>query len=234
MARRVPKEEEARLRKLPLCRVLDALGLYWKKDPTYVPRGDKSGIRINLNTGIVDHNRDREVIITGEKFFDTHDRKFSGGGAIDLVEKLKHCDYLQAVAVLRPIYDAMLAQQVMMYPDTRYMSASYGAERPKRVSNGTWKKASMIVVEQENHAVASVPIQRSTTERTDAMETSQVQTATSRPPLPQCEPSSETETVLRKRSEMIAMYRRVLASTSMNSRDREKIEQRLKELETGR
>ena len=98
MAKRspIPPEVVARLRNLPLCRVLDALDLYWKPDPDYVPRKDKSSIRIHLSIG----NAVREVLITGPKFFDTRDADFTGGGAIDLVMKVKQCSFRTAVAVL--------------------------------------------------------------------------------------------------------------------------------------
>jgi hypothetical protein len=52
-------------------------------------------------------------------------------------------------------------------------------------------------------------------------------------PLPRREPIAENaEADLRNRNELISMYRQVLASTPMNSRERETIELRLKELET--
>lgn len=98
MARRPPISPDVieRLRALPLCRILDALDLYWKPDPDYVPRKDKSSIRINLSIG----NSVRELLITGPKFFDTRDAAFTGGGAIDLVMKIKGCSFRTAVATL--------------------------------------------------------------------------------------------------------------------------------------
>ncbi len=98
MARRPPISPDVieRLRALPLCRVLDAMGLYWKLDPDYVPRKDKSSVRINLSMG----NSVRELLITGPKFFDTRDAAFKGGGAIDLVMLIKNCSFRTAVATL--------------------------------------------------------------------------------------------------------------------------------------
>jgi len=137
--RRVSDAENARLRSLPLCYVLDALELYWKKDTTYAPRGNKSSVRIHLTVA----NAVREIIITGPKFYDTHDARFAGGCAIDLVEKVMSCDYLHAVALLRPIYAGYAGDLL-----TRSMPASVAmpkAERPQQVANDPWKKASMLV-----------------------------------------------------------------------------------------
>ena len=220
MARRVPKEEEARLRNLPLCRVLDALGLYWTKDPTYAPRGNKASIRINLTI----ENSVREVIITGPKFYDTRDEEFSGGCAIDLVEKVKNCKYLPAIAVLRSIYEDVVNPQ--------QDAVISKAEQPRQRTIDTWKTPSNLAVQIAKPEVAAVP--RPVRKQLDARKMPPVKKAApTRQPLPRREPIAENaEADLRNRNELISMYRQVLASTPMNSRERETIELRLKELET--
>ncbi|WP_286810978.1 hypothetical protein [Bacteroides sp. Phil13] len=92
----VSPDEISELRSLPLLSVLDGLDLYWTKDPDFVPKKDKSSIRINVSLG----NDVRELVLTGPKFFDTRDEKFQGGGAIDFVMCLKKCSFKTAVAVL--------------------------------------------------------------------------------------------------------------------------------------
>ena len=225
MARRVPKDEEDRLRNLPLLSVLDALGLYWKKDPTYAPRGNKSKIRIHLTI----ESSVREIIITGPKFYDTNDAKFSGGCAIDLVEKVKKCDYLPAIAVLRSIYKEVTNPQM----ELQYLPDTQKVEQPRQRTLVTWKTPSNLAAQIAKPEVAAVP--RPVRKQPDARKLPPVQAAPTRQPLSWREPSAEkADATLKNRNELIAMYRQVLASTPMNSRERETIEQRLKELEAGR
>lgn len=74
---------------------LDVLGLYWKRDPDFVPIKDKSTVRLNVSvgTGVV------ELLATGPKWYDTRAEK-GGGGAIDLTMHLlnKHICFAECLS----------------------------------------------------------------------------------------------------------------------------------------
>ena len=74
---------------------LDRLGLYWKRDPDFVPMKDKATFRLNVSIcgGSV------ELLATGPKWFDTRMSK-GGGGAIDLTMHLFQVDFVTAVKQL--------------------------------------------------------------------------------------------------------------------------------------
>ena len=61
---------------------LDRLGLYWKRDPDFVPVKDAATVRLNVSIG----GGGVELLATGPKWYDT--RKEQGGGAIDLTMHL--------------------------------------------------------------------------------------------------------------------------------------------------
>ncbi|WP_182972123.1 hypothetical protein [Klebsiella quasipneumoniae] len=61
---------------------LDRLGLYWKREPGFVPVKDKATVRLNVSIG----GGGVELLATGPKWYDT--RKEQGGGAIDLTMHL--------------------------------------------------------------------------------------------------------------------------------------------------
>ena len=61
---------------------LDRLGLYWKRDPDFVPVKDAATVRLNVSIG----GGGVELLATWPKWYDT--RKEQGGGAIDLTMHL--------------------------------------------------------------------------------------------------------------------------------------------------
>ena len=71
---------------------LDALGLYWKRDPDFVPVKDKATVRLNVSIG----GGGVELLATGPKWYDTRTEK-GGGGAIDLTLHLFQVDFVIAV-----------------------------------------------------------------------------------------------------------------------------------------
>jgi hypothetical protein len=84
------------LRQLEPRQALDALGLYWKTDPSFVPVKDASTVRLHVTVGasVV------ELLVTGVRWFDPR-RGRGGGGAIDLAMHLLAVDFRAAVAKLR-------------------------------------------------------------------------------------------------------------------------------------
>ena len=65
---------------------LDRLGLYWKRDPDFVPVKDAATVRLNVSIG----GGGVELLATWPKWYDT--RKEPGGGAIDLTMGYRgHC-----------------------------------------------------------------------------------------------------------------------------------------------
>lgn len=80
------------LREMSVTAALDAMGLYWKRDPDYVPVKDKNTVRVNvaLGGGVV------ELLATGPKWYDTRAEK-GGGGAVDLAMYLLRLDFVTAV-----------------------------------------------------------------------------------------------------------------------------------------
>ena len=83
------------LREMSMQETLDRLGLYWKRDPDFVPVKDKATVRLNvsINGGGV------ELLATGPKWYDTRTKK-GGGGAIDLTMHLFQVDFVTAVKQL--------------------------------------------------------------------------------------------------------------------------------------
>lgn len=77
---------------MPVAAALDALGLYWKKDPDFVPIKDKSTVRLNVTV----EGSAVELLATGCKWYDTRTEK-GGGGAIDLAMYLLGLDFVAAV-----------------------------------------------------------------------------------------------------------------------------------------
>jgi len=55
---------------------LDRLGLYWKRDPDFVPVKDKATVRLNVSIG----GGGVELLATGPKWYDT--RAEQGGGVV--------------------------------------------------------------------------------------------------------------------------------------------------------
>jgi len=90
--RSFPPELLARLRDMPVSDTLDALGLYWKRDPDFRPVKDKETIRVHVSIGggVI------ELLATGAKWYDTRAEK-GGGGAIDLTMHLLRLDFVSAV-----------------------------------------------------------------------------------------------------------------------------------------
>jgi hypothetical protein len=84
-----------RLRCLPVLTCLQALGAYLKVDTTYVPTSATGTQRIHVAAA----GRDWELLVAGEKFYDTRARA-GGGGAIDLVIHLWGLKFKAAVAML--------------------------------------------------------------------------------------------------------------------------------------
>lgn len=84
------------LRVMPVPDVLDALGLYWKRDPDFVPMKDKTTVRLNVALG----GGGCELLATGPKWYDTRAEK-GGGGAVDLAMHLLRLDFVSAVKRLK-------------------------------------------------------------------------------------------------------------------------------------
>ena len=87
-----PPELLEELRVMPVVAALDALGLYWKHDPDFVPVKDKSTVRLNVALG----GGGVELLATGPKWYDTRAAK-GGGGAVDLAMHLLRLDFVTAV-----------------------------------------------------------------------------------------------------------------------------------------
>ncbi|EKS4072492.1 hypothetical protein QB142_004535 [Salmonella enterica] len=86
------------LRIVPVLAVLDALGLYWKRDATFQPVKDKNTVRVHVSLGgaVV------ELLATGPKWYDVQADR-GGGGAIDLAMHLLRLDFVNAVKRLHAI-----------------------------------------------------------------------------------------------------------------------------------
>lgn len=82
------------LRRWPLVRGLEALGLHSKADASYAPRTSDQRIHVTLPSGLV-----VELVLSGIRWFDTRAGK-GGGGVIDLVMHLRECDFVSAVRAL--------------------------------------------------------------------------------------------------------------------------------------
>lgn len=93
-------EEINRARNVPLLRVLDYLGAYYKRDKSYVPRCSSGGsFRVQVNF----EGRESRFIFTGEKWIDELLPKGNpsrgGGGAIDFVRYVTGCGLVHAVKI---------------------------------------------------------------------------------------------------------------------------------------
>ncbi|WP_373789220.1 hypothetical protein [Delftia acidovorans] len=85
------------LRAMTVQETLDRLGLYWKRDPDFVPVKDKSTVRLNVSIG----GGGVELLATGPKWYDTRAEQ-GGGGAIDLTMHLFRLSFVDAVKRLSP------------------------------------------------------------------------------------------------------------------------------------
>lgn len=93
--RRMTDEEVAKARAVPLLETLEALGYYVSKDSAFEPRKTKRTISV-----FISNDADvRELIITGEKWYDKREQ-VGGGGAIDLVMHLRKLSFSRAVRLL--------------------------------------------------------------------------------------------------------------------------------------
>ena len=92
-------EEINRARAIPLSRVLDCLGAYYKRDQRYVPRDSSGGsFRVQVNFD----GRDYRFILTGEKWVNEllpKEHPSRGGGAIDFVRHITGSGFVQAVKI---------------------------------------------------------------------------------------------------------------------------------------
>ncbi len=87
----------AALRAMTVQETLDRLGLYWKRDPDFVPVKDKATVRLNVSIG----GGGVELLATGPKWYDTRAEQ-GGGGAIDLTMHLFRLPFVDAVKRLSP------------------------------------------------------------------------------------------------------------------------------------
>ena len=85
------------LRAMTVQETLDRLGLYWKRDPDFVPVKDKATVRLNVSIG----GGGVELLATGPKWYDTRAEQ-GGGGAIDLTMHLFRLSFVDAVKRLSP------------------------------------------------------------------------------------------------------------------------------------
>jgi hypothetical protein len=90
------QEELDRWRSLRASDVVLAFATYTKIDPTYVAVADSTSERWHAEVG----GQHRELLLTGPKFWDTHEQR-GGGGAVDLVMHMLACDFRRAVSLLR-------------------------------------------------------------------------------------------------------------------------------------
>ena len=99
MAKKFSEKQLQALSSIPITDVLDALGLYWKADLAYKPRGCKEGKRIFISLD----EKVYELQITGLKWFDMQTKK-GGGGAIDLIMYIFDVKFVDAVNKLLVYY----------------------------------------------------------------------------------------------------------------------------------
>lgn len=78
--RRFSSEQLEHVRKIELTKVLELISSYYTQDKTFVPKENPSS---KLFVAEVDGRHFRQLLITGEKWFDLNTKK-GGGGAIDL------------------------------------------------------------------------------------------------------------------------------------------------------
>jgi hypothetical protein len=86
------------LRRMPSDQVLRRLAIHLKPDRTYVPRKTPESRRWHLLT----ERGDFEILTTGSRWFDTHERR-GGGSAIDLAMHLLGVSFVEAVKRLRDV-----------------------------------------------------------------------------------------------------------------------------------
>lgn len=97
MARRVFDDGMlAALRQLPLTDALNKLGIFWKIDSDFRPEKDMRTVRLHVSSVT---GRAWEILVTGDKWFDTRAGK-GGGGSIDLVMYLLEVNFVAAVKQL--------------------------------------------------------------------------------------------------------------------------------------
>ena len=82
------------LRSIPLLTILTESAIAWKRDLTYKPRGDAESIRIFVTAKGA---QTRELIVTGDLFYDTHDQLCQGRGGISFLMKLTGMSFRRAV-----------------------------------------------------------------------------------------------------------------------------------------
>lgn len=93
---RVGRDELSRWHCMAAQKVLLALADYAKKDPTFVPLKNRATERWHATVGGLEY----ELLLTGEKFFDTRQQR-GGGGAVDLAMHLLRTDFRGATTLLR-------------------------------------------------------------------------------------------------------------------------------------
>lgn len=93
--KRLSAEEITRARAVPLVNALEKLGYCVSKDGAFEPRKTQR----TMSVFISNEEDSRELILTGEKWFDKTS-KTGGGGAIDLVVHLKGGRFTRAVRLL--------------------------------------------------------------------------------------------------------------------------------------
>lgn len=93
--KRISPEQIAKVRAIPLETVLERLGFYVSRDSAFQPRVDKRTVSmfVSNDAGV------RELIVTGEKWFDKREN-VGGGGAIDLTMHLLGISFTKAVRKL--------------------------------------------------------------------------------------------------------------------------------------
>lgn len=87
-----------KLRAMTPQETLDSLGIYWKRDPDFVPVKNARTLRlyVSIDGGVI------ELLATGPKWYDTRMDK-GGGGAIDLAMHLFRLDFVSAVKRLQSV-----------------------------------------------------------------------------------------------------------------------------------
>lgn len=77
---------------MPSEQVLRRLAIHLKSDPTYTPRKNPESRRWHILTA----RGDFEILTTGNKWFDTRERR-GGGSAVDLAMHLLGVSFVEAV-----------------------------------------------------------------------------------------------------------------------------------------
>jgi hypothetical protein len=81
-----------RLREMPAAEALSLVAIHAKSDPTYRPLKTDDSRRWHARTA----RGEFEILTTGPKWYDTHERR-GGGGAIDLAMHLLGLSFVDAV-----------------------------------------------------------------------------------------------------------------------------------------